>query len=86
MNADGCRDLTDASLSMLAARHQRLESLQLGPDFCEKITSDAIRVVALCCPKLKRLRLSGLRDVDGVASGHLSIIAAIFRSSASSIA
>lgn len=71
MNADGCRDLTDASLSMLAARHQRLESLQLGPDFCEKITSDAIRVVALCCPRLKRLRLSGLRDVDGVAIGAL---------------
>lgn len=50
---------------------QRLESLQLGPDFCEKITSDAIRVVALCCPRLKRLRLSGLRDVDGVAIGAL---------------
>eukprot|EP01018_Ginkgo_biloba_P023221 Gb_22628 [translate_table: standard] len=71
INADGCRDLTDASLSMLAARHQALESLQLGPDFCDKITSDAIRVVALCCPKLKRLRLSGLRDVDGVAVGAL---------------
>ena len=60
---DNCRELTDASLSMLAARHVSLCSLQLGPD-CERISSDAIRVIALCCPNLKRLRLIGVRDVD----------------------
>ncbi|KAH9318480.1 hypothetical protein KI387_020249, partial [Taxus chinensis] len=72
INAEGCRDLTDATLCMLAARHRMLEVLQLGPDFCDRITSDAIRVVALCCPKLMRLRLSGLRDVDGVAIRSLA--------------
>eukprot|EP01018_Ginkgo_biloba_P001590 Gb_21666 [translate_table: standard] len=71
ISGDVCRDLSDATLSMLAARHGALESLQLGPDFCERITSDAIRVVALCCPKLKRLRLSGIRDVDSEAISAL---------------
>ncbi|OAE19519.1 hypothetical protein AXG93_1050s1010 [Marchantia polymorpha subsp. ruderalis] len=70
LSGDVCRDLSDATLSMIAARHESLESLQLGPD-CERLTSDAIRVVAVCCPKLKRLRLSGLRDVDGDAIGSL---------------
>eukprot|EP00249_Psilotum_nudum_P024609 c29236_g1_i1 orf=349-3153(+) len=67
---DGCRDLTDASLSMLAALHGNLESLQLGSE-CDRITSEAIKVVALCCPKLRRLRLSGVRDVDSDAIGAL---------------
>uniref|UniRef100_A0A0C9RJM6 TSA: Wollemia nobilis Ref_Wollemi_Transcript_14430_3646 transcribed RNA sequence n=1 Tax=Wollemia nobilis TaxID=56998 RepID=A0A0C9RJM6_9CONI len=71
LSGDLCRDLTDGTLSMLAARHERLESLQIGPDFCERITSDAIKVVALCCPRLRRLRISGLRDVDGEAIGAL---------------
>lgn len=66
LSGDGCRELTDASLAMLAARHETIESLQLGPD-CDRITSDAIKGVGLCCPKLKRLRLSGLREVDGQA-------------------
>eukprot|EP00250_Pteridium_aquilinum_P002467 c1268_g1_i1 orf=484-3261(-) len=70
LSGDNCRDLTDASLSMLAARHGVMESLQLGPD-CERITSDAIRVVALCCPNLRRLRLMGVREVDGDAIGAL---------------
>lgn len=67
---DACRDLSDASMSVLAAKHDSLESLQLGPD-CERITSEAIKVVALCCPKLKRLRLSGVREVDGEAISAL---------------
>jgi hypothetical protein len=56
---------------MIAARHGNLENLQLGPD-CERITSDAIQVVALCCPKLKSLRLMGVRDADGDAIGALA--------------
>ncbi|RWR80626.1 protein ARABIDILLO 1-like protein isoform X1 [Cinnamomum micranthum f. kanehirae] len=72
VSGDFCRDITDATLSMMAARHEALESLQIGPDFCERITSDAIRVVALCCPKLKRLRLSGIRDVNGDAINALA--------------
>ncbi|KAK9142867.1 hypothetical protein Syun_012267 [Stephania yunnanensis] len=66
ISCDFCREITDATLSIMAARHESLESLQLGPD-CERISSDALRAVALCCPKLKRLRLSGVRDVDADA-------------------
>ncbi|XP_043720067.1 protein ARABIDILLO 1-like [Telopea speciosissima] len=72
INGDFCRDITDATLSMLAARHEALESLQLGPDSCERISSDAIKVVSLCCPKLKKLRLSGVGDIDGDAINALA--------------
>ncbi|XVE76864.1 hypothetical protein DITRI_Ditri13aG0014500 [Diplodiscus trichospermus] len=63
ISGDYCRKITDATLSVIVARHEALESLQLGPDFCERITGDAIKAIALCCPKLKKLRLSGIRDV-----------------------
>ncbi|KAL4178605.1 hypothetical protein AMTRI_Chr13g83110 [Amborella trichopoda] len=64
ISGDSCQAITDATLSVMAARHEALESLQIGPDFCERISSDAIRAIALCCPKLKRLRLSGIREID----------------------
>ncbi|CAA6666972.1 unnamed protein product [Spirodela intermedia] len=56
ISGDFCRDITDAILSVMAARHELLESLQIGPDPCEKISSDAIRAIALCCPKLRCLQ------------------------------
>ena len=65
ISGDYCRKITDATLSVIVARHEVLESLQLGPDFCERISSDAIKAIALCCPQMKRLRLSGIRDVNG---------------------
>lgn len=65
ISGDFCRDITDAALSMIAARHEILESLQLGPDACERISSDAIKAIALCCPKLKKLQLSGVKEVSG---------------------
>ncbi|CAH8304720.1 unnamed protein product [Eruca vesicaria subsp. sativa] len=61
--ADYCENLADATLSMIVSLHQDLESVQLGPGACESITSEAIKVIALCCPKLKMLRLSGVKDV-----------------------
>ncbi|KAG0473052.1 hypothetical protein HPP92_014909 [Vanilla planifolia] len=69
---DYCRDITDATLSVIAARHEALESLQICPDPCEKISSDAIRHVAMCCPRLRRLRLSSVREIDGLALGTLA--------------
>ncbi|EEF51610.1 ubiquitin-protein ligase, putative [Ricinus communis] len=63
ISGDFCRDITDATVSVIAARHEMLESLQLGPNACERISSDAIKAVALCCPNLKRLQLSGVREV-----------------------
>ncbi|KAJ0959696.1 hypothetical protein J5N97_000649 [Dioscorea zingiberensis] len=61
---DGCREITDSTISVLAARHDFLESLQIGPEPCERLTSDAVRHVALCCSRLRRLRLSGVREID----------------------
>ncbi|XP_072987400.1 protein ARABIDILLO 1-like [Typha latifolia] len=69
---DCCRDITDATLAVLAARHEALEHLQIGPDPCERITSDAIRHVAMCCSRLRQLRLSGVREIDGDAVGALA--------------
>lgn len=72
ISGDYCRKITDATLSVIVARHEVLESLQLGPDFCERITSDAIKAIAFCCPKLKKLRLSGIRDISGDAINALA--------------
>ncbi|XWS45829.1 hypothetical protein CRYUN_Cryun14cG0013100 [Craigia yunnanensis] len=72
ISGDYCGKITDATLSVIVARHEALESLQLGPDFCERITGDAIKAIALCCPKLKKLRLSGIRDVFADAINALA--------------
>ncbi|MBA0708558.1 hypothetical protein Golax_023665, partial [Gossypium laxum] len=72
ISGDYCRKITDATLSVIVARHEALESLQLGPDFCERITGDAIKAIALCCPKLKKLRLSGIKDVYADAINALA--------------
>ncbi|KAL5795001.1 hypothetical protein ACOSP7_003595 [Xanthoceras sorbifolium] len=72
ISGDYCRKITDASLSVIVARHEELESLQLGPDFCERITSDAIKAIAHCCPKLRKLRLSGIREISGDAINALA--------------
>ncbi|KAB2016059.1 hypothetical protein E1A91_D08G072400v1 [Gossypium mustelinum] len=72
INGDYCRKITDASLSVIVARHEALESIQLGPDFCERITGDAIKAIAFCCPKLKKLRLSGIKDVFADAINALA--------------
>ncbi|MBA0853896.1 hypothetical protein Goshw_023567 [Gossypium schwendimanii] len=72
INGDYCRKITDATLSVIVARHEALESIQLGPDFCERITGDAIKAIAFCCPKLKKLRLSGIKDVFADAINALA--------------
>ncbi|CAH2041057.1 unnamed protein product, partial [Thlaspi arvense] len=72
ISGENCRKITDATLSVIAARHEALESLQLGPDFCERISSDAIKAMAICCPKLRKLRLSGIESIDGDALNALA--------------
>ncbi|MCI73158.1 protein ARABIDILLO 1-like, partial [Trifolium medium] len=52
LSGDGCRKMTGATLAVIAARHESLQSLQLGPVFCDKVTSDAIKAIAHCCPSL----------------------------------
>ncbi|KAK4411207.1 protein ARABIDILLO 1 [Sesamum angolense] len=72
ISGDCCRKMTDATLSVLAARHEALESLVIGPDFCERISSDAVKAIAICCPKLQKLRISGLHEVDADAINALA--------------
>ncbi|RDX83459.1 Protein ARABIDILLO 1, partial [Mucuna pruriens] len=72
LSGDYCRKISDATLSVIVARHELLESLQLGPDFCERISSDAIKAIAHCCPNLNKLRLSGIRDVNADAINALA--------------
>ncbi|CAM0871304.1 unnamed protein product [Alopecurus aequalis] len=72
LRLSACRELTDATLAVLAARHHHLRELHIGPDPLDRISSDALRHVALCCPRLRCLRLSGLRDVDAHALAALA--------------
>ncbi|KAI3693221.1 hypothetical protein L6452_33052 [Arctium lappa] len=72
LSGDYCRKLTDSTLAVIVARHKFLESLQLGPDFCERVSSDAIVAIGFCCPNLRKLRLSGIRDVNGEAVNALA--------------
>ncbi|EYU42361.1 hypothetical protein MIMGU_mgv1a001095mg [Erythranthe guttata] len=72
ISGDSCRKMTDSTLCVLAARHEALECLQIGPDFCERISSDAVRAIAICCPKLKKLRISGIQEVDASAINALA--------------
>ncbi|XP_057808360.1 protein ARABIDILLO 1-like [Salvia miltiorrhiza] len=72
ISGDCCRKMSDATLSVLAARHEALECLMIGPDFCEKISSDALKAIAICCPKLQKLRLSGIHEVDARAINALA--------------
>ncbi|XP_028754105.1 protein ARABIDILLO 1 [Neltuma alba] len=72
ISGDYCRKITDATLAVIVARHELLESLQLGPDFCERISSDAIKAIAHCCPRLRKIRLSGIRDVSSDAINALA--------------
>ncbi|KAL1543335.1 Protein ARABIDILLO 1 [Salvia divinorum] len=72
ISGDCCRKMSNVVLSVLVARHAALESLIIGPDFCEKISSDAIKAIAICCPKLQKLRLSGIHEVNARAINALS--------------
>uniref|UniRef100_A0ACD5TSY8 Uncharacterized protein n=1 Tax=Avena sativa TaxID=4498 RepID=A0ACD5TSY8_AVESA len=72
LRLSACRGLTDAALAVLAARHAELRDLHIGPDPLDRVSSDALHHVALCCPRLRCLRLSGLREV---AAGALAALA-----------
>ncbi|XP_076899988.1 protein ARABIDILLO 2-like [Bidens hawaiensis] len=67
-----CREITDANLAHIVAHHSLLESIELGPDFCEGITSEAVVAIALGCPRLKKLRLSGISNVNSAAISSLA--------------
>ncbi|KAG5538713.1 hypothetical protein RHGRI_019317 [Rhododendron griersonianum] len=53
------------------ARHEALEIVELGP-FCNRISSNAIKAIAIYCLNLRKLRFSGIRDVDGDAINALA--------------
>ncbi|XP_050223319.1 protein ARABIDILLO 1-like [Mercurialis annua] len=72
ISGDSCWDIADATVSVIAARHEMLESIQLTSNACERISTDAIKAIALCCPKLRRLQLSGVREVSSEAINLLA--------------
>ncbi|MBA0644201.1 hypothetical protein Goklo_028393, partial [Gossypium klotzschianum] len=49
-----------------------LESVHFGPDACERISSDAIKALAYCCPRLRRLWMSGVKEINGDAINALA--------------
>ncbi|KAL1108645.1 hypothetical protein V6Z11_D03G125000 [Gossypium hirsutum] len=67
-----CRDITDVALSVIVARHEMLESVHFGPDACERISSDAIKALAYCCPRLRRLWMPGVKEINGDAINALA--------------
>ncbi|MFQ6670955.1 hypothetical protein Gotur_035652 [Gossypium turneri] len=69
---DFCWDITDAALSVIAARHEMLESVHFGPDACERISSDAIKALAYCCLRLRRLWMSSVKEINGDAINALA--------------
>lgn len=70
INGDHSGEITDTTLTMIAARHEALEIIQHGP-FYNRINTNAIKAIAICCSNLKKLRVSGIRDVDGDAINAL---------------
>ncbi|KAK6143073.1 hypothetical protein DH2020_023421 [Rehmannia glutinosa] len=61
------RKMTDATLCALAARHEALECLQIGGYFLRmsrRISSDAVKATAICCPQLRKLRISGIWELE----------------------
>ncbi|KAK6121612.1 hypothetical protein DH2020_044639 [Rehmannia glutinosa] len=72
ISVDCCRKMKDITLGVLAARHEALECLQIEADFCKMISSDAVKAIAICCPQLRKLWISGIREVDVNAINALS--------------
>ncbi|KAF5816719.1 putative F-box domain, armadillo-like helical, leucine-rich repeat domain superfamily [Helianthus annuus] len=64
LSGDFCKVLSDSTLTLIVTYYKLLESIQLGPDNCEMITSDGLYSIAIYCPNLKKLRLSGISDVS----------------------
>ncbi|MFS7924881.1 putative F-box domain, armadillo-like helical, leucine-rich repeat domain superfamily [Helianthus anomalus] len=64
LSGDYCMVLSDSTLTAIVECYQLLESIQLGPDSCDMLTSEGIYSIAICCPNLKKLRLSGISDVS----------------------
>ncbi|KAF7138950.1 hypothetical protein RHSIM_Rhsim07G0034900 [Rhododendron simsii] len=71
ISGDHSGDISDTTLTVIAARHEALEIVQPGP-FYNWISRNAIKAIAICCPNLRKLRRSGIRDVDGDAINALA--------------
>ncbi|KAK1430372.1 hypothetical protein QVD17_13054 [Tagetes erecta] len=72
LSVDCCSRLNDQNITSIVSFHNFLESIQFGPDLCNGITSAAVVAIALSCTKLKKLRLSGIRDVNKEAIDALA--------------
>ena len=65
INANGCWDLTDASLTAVAANCPNLVELTIGS---ERVTDASIRAVTRHCLKLSRLQLCGCNEITDIGA------------------
>ncbi|XP_047326292.1 protein ARABIDILLO 2-like [Impatiens glandulifera] len=57
----------DVTLSIIVARHEMLETIQLGPQWGRHINCDGIKAIGLCCPNLKKLWLYSVNYIRSEA-------------------
>ncbi|KAL0373469.1 UNVERIFIED_CONTAM: protein ARABIDILLO 1 [Sesamum radiatum] len=84
ISADGCRKMTDATLSVLAARHEALECLQIGPFSAKgsklrisgvhEVDADAINALAKHCQNLTDIGFIDCRKVDETAMSNVKSV------------
>ncbi|KAK8559542.1 hypothetical protein V6N13_016285 [Hibiscus sabdariffa] len=74
ITGDYCRKISDATLSVIVARHGALESLQLGQTFVKgllDVYADAINALAKHCPNLVDIGFLDCLNVDESALGNV---------------
>ncbi|KAL0379743.1 UNVERIFIED_CONTAM: protein ARABIDILLO 1 [Sesamum angustifolium] len=72
ISGDCCRKMTDATLSVLAARHEALESVILRISGLHEVDADAINALAKNCRNLTDIGFIDCRKVDETALGNVA--------------
>ncbi|KAK6162626.1 hypothetical protein DH2020_002467 [Rehmannia glutinosa] len=71
---DGCRKMTDATLSVLAARHEALECLKLRLSGVHEVDAGAINALAKNCRDLTDIGFIDCRKLDETALGNVASV------------
>ncbi|XP_047308809.1 protein ARABIDILLO 1-like [Impatiens glandulifera] len=64
--------VNDVTLSKIVDMNKLLEIIEFGSSYCTGISSEGIKSIAMCCLNLKKLWLSGLKEVNSIAINALS--------------
>ncbi|XP_047308831.1 protein ARABIDILLO 1-like [Impatiens glandulifera] len=64
--------VNDMTLSTIVDMNKLLEILEFGSSYCNGISSEGIKSIAMCCLNLKKLWLSGVKEVNSIAINALS--------------